>query len=87
MADGQHELSDVAANVIEFTSFTASWGGFAHYLHRFWCHNSVLYTLWCLHCCFLLSIYGLIQNPCYKKDGGNASNSANSHYNAPQDSS
>lgn len=27
MADGQHELSDEAANVIEFTSFTARWGG------------------------------------------------------------
>lgn len=27
MADGQHELSDEAANVIEFTSFTTRWGG------------------------------------------------------------
>lgn len=48
MADGQHELSDVAANVIEFTSFTRiqRGGGALHII----CIDSGVTTAYCTCC-------------------------------------
>lgn len=55
MADGRHELSDVAANVIEFRSFTRiqRGGGALHVI----CIDSGVTTAHCTHCdvCLVVS--------------------------------